>query len=102
MALFCIHGLDRPDAEPVRLQHYPAHRAFLETARDWGVTIAASGPLMSDDGERMIGSLFIIEADCAVTAASFNAADPFAKANLWQSISIRRFSLRRGSIGLAA
>lgn len=102
MPLFCIHGLDKPDAEALRQGHYAAHRAFLETAAAWGVTIAASGPLMSDDSERMLGSLFIVEADSAATVASFNAADPFARAELWQSISIRRFTLRRGSVGLAA
>lgn len=102
MPLYCIHGLDHSDSDALRAEHYAAHRSFLETAADWGVTIAASGPLMSDDGERMIGSLFVVEADSAVTVASFHAADPFARARLWQSVSIRRFKLRQGSIGLAA
>ncbi len=102
MPLFCIHGLDRENADELRREHYAAHRAFLQRAADWGVTVAASGPLVNDDGDRMIGSLFVIEADCAVTAASFNAADPFAKIGLWQSVSIHRFALRRGSIGIAA
>lgn len=102
MPLFCIHGLDRKGAEAVRAGHYPAHRAFLERASDWGVTIAASGPLMSDDGERMLGSLLIVEADSAVTVASFNAADPFAQAGLWERVNISRFNLRRGAIGLTA
>ena len=102
MPLFCVHGLDHPDADDLRLRHYAAHRAFLKMAADWGVTIAASGPLMSDDGERMIGSLFLVEAECAAAVASFNAADPFAKAGLWQTLTITRFGLRLGSIGPAA
>jgi uncharacterized protein YciI len=49
----------------------------------------------------MTGSLFLVEADSLATVTTFNAADPFAKAGLWASVSINRFNLRRGQVGTA-
>ena len=102
MPLFCIHGLDRPDAASVRDEHYAAHRAYLAASEASGVRILASGPLVSGDGSRMIGSLLIVEADELGTVVACNAGDPFRKAGLWSSVAIDRFSLRVGSLGAAA
>jgi uncharacterized protein len=101
MPLFCIHGLDREGHLCVREANYAAHRAYLETAAAQGITLHASGPLASEDGARMIGSLFLVEAASLATVTTFNAADPFAKAGLWASVSINRFNLRRGQVGTA-
>ena len=60
--LFAIHALDRAGALPTRLANYDAHKAFLSDTSRFGIKIVMSGPLVSDDGERMIGSLFLIEA----------------------------------------
>ena len=60
--LFAIHALDRAGALPTRLANYDAHKAFLSDTSRFGVKIVMSGPLVSDDGESMIGSLFLIEA----------------------------------------
>ena len=60
--LFAIHALDRTGALPTRLANYDAHKAFLSDTSRFGVKIVMSGPLVSDDGEKMIGSLFLIEA----------------------------------------
>jgi uncharacterized protein len=100
MPLYCIHALDGPDCNDLRDQHYAAHRAYLETAATRGVTIHASGPLVTEDGERMIGSLIIVEAASEPVVAAFNANDPFAKAGLWASVAIQRFNLRRGKVGV--
>ena len=57
---FITHCLDRPDALDTRLAHYDEHRAYLATAK---VRLVVAGPLVADDGETMIGSLFLTEAD---------------------------------------
>ena len=44
------------------LHNYDAHKAFLSDTSRFGVKIVMSGPLVSDDGQTMIGSLFLIEA----------------------------------------
>jgi uncharacterized protein len=99
MPYFAIHALDHDGKLPARLEHYSAHREFLAGAAAHGVSIAASGPLVSEDGTAMIGSLFIIDAPDLAAARAFNAADPFAKAEIWASVRIHRFDLRRGAVG---
>lgn len=94
--LFAIHALDRKDGLPTRLAHYDAHRAFLGDASALGVTIVMSGPLVADDGATMIGSLFLVEAPDRAAAERFNAADPFAKAGVWERVSITGFIRRMG------
>ena len=60
--LFAIHALDFTGVLPTRLANYDAHKAFLSDTARFGVKIVISGPLVSDDGEKMIGSLFLVEA----------------------------------------
>jgi uncharacterized protein YciI len=53
-----------------------------------------SGPLISDDGQNMIGSLFLVEAPGRAKAEKFHHADPFSAASIWKKISFKGF-LRR-------
>jgi uncharacterized protein YciI len=96
MPLFAVHALDKKDALPLRLEHYAPHRAYVETAADYGVTVIFSGPLQSDDGEMMIGSLFVIEAEGRAQAEKFNVEDPFHVAGVWGDVTITRFHKRKG------
>jgi uncharacterized protein YciI len=99
MPLFAIHALDHPDALPLRLEHYAAHRAYVETAEaspPGGIRVVLSGPLQSDDGDMMIGSLFIIEAENRESVAAFTAADPFTSQGVWATVTITRFHKRKG------
>jgi uncharacterized protein YciI len=96
MPLYALHALDRPGALPLRLENYAAHRAFIETESDHGMTIVLSGPLQSDDGEIMIGSMFIIESPDRATVEAFFQADPFTQAGVWGDVKITRFHRRRG------
>jgi len=91
MPHFIVHCLDAPDVLPRRLEHYEAHKAYLSTAP---VRILVSGPLMSDDGETMIGSLFLIEAETKAAVEAFNAGDPFRRAGIWAEVRIHRFLKR--------
>lgn len=88
---YVIHALDHDGAVATRLAHYDAHKAYLSTAP---VKTVISGPLLADDEETMIGSHFVLEAASLAEAVAFNANDPFAKAGLWKSVSIRPFSKR--------
>jgi uncharacterized protein YciI len=74
--LFAIHALDRPGALPTRLANYDSHKAFLSDASRYGIKIVMSGPLVSDDGKTMIGSLFLIDAPGRLEVEAFNRADP--------------------------
>jgi len=96
MPLFVIHALDRSDALPDRLEHYAAHRAFVESDHLHGVRVVMSGPLQSGDGERMIGSLFMIEAESQDVVEAFAHADPFLVRGVWERVSVSRFHRRVG------
>lgn len=94
--LFAVHALDRNDMLPTRLANYDTHKAFLSDTSRFGVKIVMSGPLVSDDGERMIGSLFLIEAPSRAEVETFNRADPFAAADIWEKVTITGFLRRQG------
>jgi uncharacterized protein YciI len=55
-----------------------------------------SGPLQSDDGEIMVGSLFIIEAPDRDAIKRFTEADPFHQEGVWGHVHITRFHRRKG------
>lgn len=94
--LFAIHALDRAGALPTRLANYDAHKAFLADTSRFDVKIVMSGPLVSDHDEKMIGSLFLIEAPSRAAVEAFNRADPFAAAGIWEKVTITGFLRRQG------
>ena len=94
--LFIIHALDKPSALPTRLANYDAHKAFLSDTSAYGVKIVMSGPQVADDGETMIGSLFLVEADSREAVERFNRADPFHAAGIWDAVTITGFLRRQG------
>jgi uncharacterized protein YciI len=94
--LFAIHALDETGALPRRLANYDAHKAFLADTSPYGVRIVMSGPLTADDGETMIGSLFIVEAQDRRDVERFNQADPFHAAGIWERVAITGFIRRQG------
>ncbi len=94
--LFIIHALDKAGALPLRLAHYDAHKAFLSDTSPHGVKMVMSGPLVADDGETMIGSIFLLEADSRETVERFNRADPFHAAGIWERVTITAFLRRQG------
>ncbi|WP_439370260.1 YciI family protein [Bradyrhizobium sp. PMVTL-01] len=94
--LFAIHALDRTGALQTRLANYEAHKAFLSDTSRFGIKIVMSGPLVSDDGATMIGSLFLVEAPTRAEVQAFNRADPFAAAGIWETVTISGFLRRQG------
>jgi uncharacterized protein len=94
--LFVIHALDKPGALGDRLAHYDAHKAFLADPAPHGVRTVMSGPLTTDDGTTMIGSLFLVEAPDRMTVERFNRADPFHDAGIWERVTITGFHRRQG------
>lgn len=94
--LFAIHAVDHEGAIDKRLSHYDAHKAFLSDTSPFGVNIVMSGPLTADDGQTMIGSLFLVEASDRSAVEKFHHADPFFAADIWQSVTITGFLRRQG------
>ncbi len=84
--LFAVTCLDKPGAADLRLANRPAHLEYAKLQ-----PIVVGGPLLADDGERMIGSLLVVEAPDRKTLDAILAADPYAKAGLFESVTVRRF-----------
>src|SRR5262245_65054311 len=75
--LFVIHAIDVKDGMPTRAKFYRAHRTHLDHATAEGVHVLTAGPLVADDGETPIGSLFIVEAKDRATVEAFCRVDPY-------------------------
>lgn len=85
---YVVYCQDKPGAERLRLDTRPAHLTYLG---GFAERIRLAGPLMSDDGEHMIGSLILIDLDSLEAAETFSAEDPYTRAGLFQHVTIRPF-----------
>ena len=85
---FAIVCLDKPDHGHLRAENRPAPIEYLNA--NLGHMLLA-GPLLSDDGERPLGSLLIMEFDDRSQVQAFAEGDPYAKAGLFESVTIRPF-----------
>ncbi|QUS38665.1 YciI family protein [Tardiphaga alba] len=94
--LFAIHAVDRPGSLDKRLSNYDAHKAFLSDTSRFDIAIVISGPLVADDGQTMIGSLFLVEAAGRAAVEAFHRADPFFAAGIWEKVTITGFLRRQG------
>jgi uncharacterized protein YciI len=88
MMLYVLFCEDKPDAEDLRLANRENHLAWVGTRSD---QIRLAGPMLSDDGEHMLGSMFILEADSIDAVRTFNADDPYTLAGLWGNVVVHPF-----------
>lgn len=83
---FVFQCFDKPGAADVRAANRPAHIAYLDSHES---RIVAAGPLLTEDGTGMIGSVLIVECDDRAAAEAFAAADPYTLAGLFERVEIR-------------
>jgi uncharacterized protein YciI len=83
--LFALTCLDKPGSLQVRLDNRPAHLDYLNGSG----CVQFAGPFIEDGAP--VGSLVVIEAADRATAEAFAAADPYARAGLFASITIREW-----------
>ena len=83
--LFAITCLDKPDSLALRQATRAAH---LEYAAQHHVVFG--GPLL-DGGGTPVGSLLVVEAASREDAERAAAADPYAKAGLFASVTLHGF-----------
>lgn len=88
MPLFLFNARDKANSPELRLANRQAH---LEWAGEYSHRIAMAGPVLSDDGEAMIGSTFVIEFDTRDEVEAWAAEDPYAKAGLFERTEIIPF-----------
>jgi uncharacterized protein len=85
--LWTIHCLDRPNCLDLRLATRPRHVDYLGKAKD---KIMFCGPLLSEDGQTMLGSMFVLNVASRAEAEAFSKGDPYSAAGLFETVVIRR------------
>ena len=86
--LFVIRGVDAPGKASVRAAH---RRDHLEGIRELGPDVKLAGPLLSDDGVHMVGSLLVVDFTDRAAAEAFVQKDPYVRAGLFSEISVQPF-----------
>ncbi len=85
---FVLYCVDKADHGHVRAENRPAHLDYLKDNRE---RIVMAGPTTTEDGSAMTGSVLVIEAADRAEAEAFAAGDPYAKAGLFESVTIKPF-----------
>ena len=85
---FVLYCVDKADHGHVRAENRPAHLDYLNSNLD---RILIAGPITSDDGETVIGSVIIVSDDQRAAAEDFAAGDPYAKAGLFENVTITAY-----------
>jgi uncharacterized protein YciI len=86
--LFVIHCLDGADAAERRAALVSEHSARLRAVPSKPLVY---GPLVDDDGERGVGSLFVIDVPDRAAAEAWAEADPFRTGGVWREVRVHRF-----------
>lgn len=84
--LFFIHCIDKPGSAEIRAANRSDHLAHLGSLGD---RVFCAGPTLTEDGSGMTGSVLIIEFEDKAAAERFCADDPYAKAGLFEQVTIR-------------
>ncbi len=82
--LVALMAHDKPGALDVRKANRDAHLAYI---KDTGV-VAQAGPFLDADGQ-MCGSLVILDVEDMAAAEAWAAGDPYAKAGLFDSVTLK-------------
>ena len=90
---FIVTCQDKDGALDVRMANRDAHLAFIKANE---ATIKIAGPILSDEGA-MIGSHLICEAEDKAALEAILAEDPYAKAGLFQSVSVQAWKWAIGA-----
>lgn len=77
---------DREGALPIRQANRDAHLAYIA---ETGV-VEMAGPFL-DGGGQMCGSLIILEVEDMAAAESWAENDPYAKADLFESVTLQEW-----------
>ena len=86
--LFLCVLLDKPYSNALRMATRPKHLEHVEAVKD---KIVFCGPQLADDGQTMIGSLFVFDVPDRAAAEAIVQSDPYTKAGLFESTIIRAF-----------
>ena len=88
--LFHFYCLDNPEnASKYRVAKLQQHLDWVTRNMD---KIRVAGPLKATDGNKIIGSIYVIEADNEQDAQQLLAQDPYHLSSIWQSVTCSEFN----------
>ena len=82
--LFAVMCTDKPGAEETRKANRDAHVAYLKQS-----PVVFAGPFTTDDDSMMTGSLIVLDLQDRAAAESWASNDPYAQADLFETVEIR-------------
>ncbi len=88
-AQWAIYCWDKPAMGATRLALLPQQKAYVA---GFGERVIGYGHFVSDDGRDTLGTSFFMQLDDRAAADAFVAAEPMAKAGLYQRVEIQRWS----------
>lgn len=86
--IFAFWLMDGPGTAELRTEVRPVHRAYLAKLAD---RMAFSGPLTSEDGQTVVGSLLAIDFPSRADAEAWIQAEPFTMAGVYEKPVIHVF-----------
>ncbi len=84
--LYAVICSDKPDGHELRAANRAAHVEYLQSLGD---ALKAGGPFTDEAGEKMNGSLLLLEAGSITDLEATLARDPYAQAGLFATVDIR-------------
>lgn len=94
-----IHCISKPNVESLRAREMQRHRDYLDSKLKEGLLVF-SGPVLADDGETVIGGLFMVNVKGMEEAKAFSSAEPFTSSGVYGSVNFLR--VRKGRWNPAA
>jgi len=85
---FVIHAHDKSDGEARRAPVREAQHAYLKQHHN---IIVARGPLLDDEGKRLIGSLLLLDVASKAEAEAFWAGTPISRAGVYERVTMERW-----------
>lgn len=98
---FVVLATDKPGCVALREETRPEHRVYLRKGGGRDTRVLLAGPTLDADGDRMNGTLLIVEAGSIDDVARFVAEDPYSKAGLFAHVDIRPWQRGLGQLAMA-
>jgi len=84
--LIAIMCLDKPNSLGLRMATRPQHLEWLKNNMPEAAYV---GPLLDDEGDSLLGSLYILEFEDVAAARAWIVDEPYYMADLFESVLMR-------------
>lgn len=86
--LFHLYCKDKTGLSNMRASSRSAHLKYLSSFED---KVKLAGPILDEDGQVVVGSVFVFEAEDMDEVQAFAKGDPYRKIGLFETVEIKPF-----------